>query len=170
MLDPAIRRPESRGSRATQQLVERLIAAGAMTPVGLTRPGAHRPTAGDVAAARVIEDFRVSAVGARMDGPPWGIDVDVSGRTRSIAVRVLVFAEEHHPVQPDAALGGSLLLYEADARFEVLAVSVHLFPLEAPSQLDELIAALWLAPAGRRGHTGPARSVFTGLWPDGSGR
>ncbi|MCO5994819.1 alpha/beta fold hydrolase [Actinoallomurus rhizosphaericola] len=94
----------------------------------------------------VVRDSLASDADAREEWPLRGIAADVSAAAGRIDVPVLVLAGENDQVEPPSVLREHLLPHLPDARFEVVAKSGHLLPLEAPdavaSALEDFAALL----------------------------
>lgn len=94
----------------------------------------------------VVRDSLAGDADARREWPLRGIAADVSAAVARIDVPVLVLAGENDQVEPPSVLREHLLPCLPAARFEVVAKSGHLLPLEAPdavaSALEDFAAGL----------------------------
>jgi pimeloyl-ACP methyl ester carboxylesterase len=88
----------------------------------------------------VVHDSLAADDAARREWPLEGIAVDIAGLAVLIDVPVLVLAAQDDRVEPPHVLRENLLPYLRNARFEVIARSGHLLPLEAPEAVAAALA------------------------------
>ena len=92
-------------------------------------------------ADRIVTDSLASAEDARTEWPLRGIAEDVAEQTRAITVPALVVAGERDAVEPVDVLRHNLMPFLDRAELQVIPVTGHLIPFEAPEALADAIAA-----------------------------
>lgn len=110
----------------------------------------HRPLPADLH-EQVLTDSLAAGDDARLAWPRYGIAADITAAASAIDVPVQVLAGQHDQVDPPASLEANLLPFIPGARMTVIEDTGHLSPLEAPSQIANLLDqfAATLAPVHR---------------------